>query len=69
MLKRLQRDDLLRGAEAVKMHPYRAQAEMSKIQGRADKQRLAYAFMMLKKLSTLARAMGYLVCKAIIILL
>jgi ATP-dependent DNA helicase MPH1 len=59
-IQQVQRAGLLRGAEAIRLHPYRPQAAMGEVSKRADKGSLAWTYGVLKKLGGLARAMGYL---------
>ncbi|KAA1468605.1 P-loop containing nucleoside triphosphate hydrolase protein [Dentipellis sp. KUC8613] len=60
-VRRLAKDGILRGnLDPVYMHPFRLQAAMGEIRNRPDAARLSWAYPVLKKVGTLARAMGYL---------
>ena len=49
--------------DPILFHPYRANAAMEEIHRRRDGRQLQWAFPLLRKIGTLARAMGYLVCE------
>lgn len=56
---------LIRGnVDVTTLHPFRVQAAMREINGRRDGGSIRWAFPVLSKLATLARAMGYLVSLA-----
>ncbi|TFY72631.1 hypothetical protein EVG20_g381 [Dentipellis fragilis] len=60
-IRRLAKDGILRGnLDPVYLHPFRLQAAMGEIRNRPDAARLSWAYPVLKKVGTLARAMGYL---------
>jgi ATP-dependent DNA helicase MPH1 len=49
--------------DPVLFHPFRANAAMEGIYKRPDSRQLQWAYPLLRKIGTLARAMGYLVCE------
>jgi ATP-dependent DNA helicase MPH1 len=59
-MDQVQKVGLLRGAECIRMHPYRPQGEMNIVRTRADARSLGWVYGVLKKLGSMARAMGYL---------
>ncbi|KAI0271516.1 hypothetical protein BC834DRAFT_859979 [Gloeopeniophorella convolvens] len=60
-LKKCINPGILRGnLDPILFHPYRAMAAMDEVRRRPDGRQLQWAFPVLKKIGTLARAMGYL---------
>jgi hypothetical protein len=63
-LKKCVGPGILRGnLDPVAFHPYRANAAMEEIYRRPDSRQVQWAYPLLRKIGTLARAMGYLVCE------
>jgi hypothetical protein len=61
-IKKCTGDGILRGnLDPVMFLPFRANAAMDEINRRPDVRQLQWAYSVLKKIGTLARAMGYLV--------
>jgi hypothetical protein len=66
-IKKCSEAGILRGdLDPVMFHPFRANVAMEEVNRRPDKSQLYWVYPVLKKVGTLARAMGYLVRETVL---